>query len=147
MMKQLRKEGFTIGRYRVRKRIARLKLVVKCKPHRTQTTDSKHTQPVADNMLERQFQPTAAHQGMDITYLWTLQGWVYLAVVLDLYFRQVIGWRLDDSMKTALIIRALIMVVNLRSPSPGLLHHSDRAASMPARNISNCCRNTVWCVP
>lgn len=135
MMKQLRKEGFGIGRYRTRKLMARLKLVVKCKPRYTSTTDSKHSHPVANNVLDRQFQPAAANQvwATDITYIWTLQGWVYLAVVLDLYSRRVVGWSLGDSMETALVVRALTMAVNLRNPPAGLLHHSDRGSQYASK--------------
>ena len=96
MMKQLRKEGFPIGRYRTRKLMARLKLAAKRKKRHMNTTDSKHQQPVADNLLDRQFTPAAPNQvwTTDITYIWTLQGWVYLAVVLGLHSRRVVGWSL-----------------------------------------------------
>lgn len=142
MMKQLRKEGFSIGRYRTRKLMARLKLVVKCKPRYTNTTDSKHTQPVADNVLDRQFQPATPNQvwTTDITYIWTLQGWVYLAVVLDLYSRRVVGWSLGDSMETALVIRALTMAINLRRPPAGVLHHSDRGSQYASKEYQQLLR-------
>lgn len=135
MMKQLRKEGFEIGRYRVRKLMARLKLVVKCKPRHTNTTDSNHQQPVAENVLDRQFRPATANQvwTTDITYIWTLQGWVYLAVVLDLYSRRVVGWNIGDSMETILVVQALTMAINLRNPSDGLLHHSDRGSQYASK--------------
>lgn len=135
LMKQLRKEGFVIGRYRVRQLMARLGLVVKCKPRHTNTTDSKHSQPVAENVLDRQFQPAAANQvwTTDITYIWTLQGWVYLAVVLDLHSRRVVGWSLGDNMETALVVRALTMAINLRSPPDGLLHHSGRGGQYASK--------------
>jgi len=61
-------------------------------------------------------------------YLWTQEGWVYLAVVIDLYSRRVVGWAMDRRMKKALVIRALLMAINLRQPPPGLLHHSDRGS-------------------
>lgn len=148
MMKQLRKEGFSIGRYRTGKLMSRLGLVVKCKPRYTNTTDSKHAQPVADNVLGRQFQPASPNQvwTTDITYIWTLQGWVYLAVVLDLYSRRVIGWSLGDSMETALVIRALTMAVNLRSPPTGLLHHSDRGSQYASKEYQRLLRqNQMVC--
>ena len=66
--------------------------------------------------------------GTDITYLWTQQGWLYLAVVIDLYSRRVVGWSMDRRMKKALVIRALMMAVNLRKPPPGLISHSDRGS-------------------
>jgi transposase InsO family protein len=130
MMKQLRKEGFQIGRYRVCKLMKRLGLVVKRKKRFVLTTDSKHTYPVAENQLNRHFSPAISNQvwTTDITYIWTMQGWVYLAVVLDLYSRRVVGWSLDKHMTTSLVIRALTMAVNLRKPPPDLLHHSDRGS-------------------
>lgn len=130
LMKQLRKEGFEIGRYRVRMLMKKLGLVVKRKKRFVLTTDSDHTLPVAGNVLNRDFTPTMKNRvwTTDITYIWTLQGWVYLAVVIDLYSRRVVGWHLDRSMETALVNRALMMAINLRNPNKGLLHHSDRGS-------------------
>lgn len=90
-MKQLHKEGFEIGRYRVRQPMKKRGLVVKRKKRFVLTTDSKHTLPVADNVLNRDFTLTENNRvwATDIIYIWTLQGWVYLVVVVDLYSR---GW-------------------------------------------------------
>ena len=130
LAKNLRKEGFTIGRDKTRRLMKVLNLKVKQKCKYKVTTDSKHHFPVAKNVLNRQFSPQAPNQawGVDITYLWTQQGWVYLAVVIDLYSRRVVGWAMDRRMKKALVIRALMMAVNLRKPPPGLIHHSDRGS-------------------
>jgi transposase InsO family protein len=130
MMKQLRKEGFQVGRYRVRKLMKKLGLAIKRKKRFVLTTDSKHAYPVAENQLNRDFSPATSNRvwTTDITYIWTMQGWVYLAVVLDLYSRRVVGWSLDKHMTTALVMRALTMAVNLRKPPLGLLHHSDRGS-------------------
>lgn len=97
-----------------------LNLKVKQKRKYKATTDSKHQLPVAENVLNRQFNPTASNQawGADITYLSPQEGWVYLAVVIDLYSRRVVGWAMDRRMKKALVIRALLMAVNLRRPPP-----------------------------
>ncbi len=86
--------------------------------------------PVAENMLNRQFMPQGPNQvwGTDTTYLWTQQGWVYLAVVIDLYSRRVVGWSMDRHMQKALANHTLLMAINLRQPPPGLLHHSDRGS-------------------
>ena len=129
-MKLLRKEGFEVGRYRIRKLMKKLGLAVKGKKRFTLTTDSKHQLPVAENLLNRDFSPSAKNQvwTTDITYIWTLQGWLYLAVVIDLYSRRIVGWHLDQQMETALTSRALMMAVNLRTPPKGLLHHSDRGS-------------------
>jgi len=130
MMKNLRDEGFAIGRDRTRRLMKALNLKVKQKRKYKVTTDSRHALPVAENVLNRAFSPAAPNQvwGTDITYLWTQQGWVYLAVVIDLYSRRVVGWAMDRRMQKALVIRALLMAINLRQPPPGLLHHSDRGS-------------------
>ena len=130
MMKNLRQEGFEIGRDKTRRLMKRLGLKVKLKRKYKVTTDSKHKLPVAKNVLNRDFSPSAPNQawGTDITYLWTQQGWIYLAVVIDLYSRRVVGWSIDRRMKKALVIRALMMAVNLRKPPPGLICHSDRGS-------------------
>ncbi len=135
MVKQLRKEGFEIGRYRARSLMKKLGLVVKRKKRFVLTTDSKHSLPVAENLLNREFLPAEKNQvwTTDITYIWTLQGWIYLAVVLDLYSRRVVGWSLDRQMTTALVSRALTMAVNLRNPPPGLMHHSDRGSQYASK--------------
>ena len=107
-----------------------LNLRVKQKCKYKVTTDSKHQLPVAENVLNRQFLPAAPNQawGTDITYLWTQEGWIYLAVVIDLYSRRVVGWAMDRRMKKSLVLRALMMAINLRQPPPGLIHHSDRGS-------------------
>jgi len=130
MMKNLRQEGFEIGRNKTRRLMKRLGLKVKLKRKYKVTTDSKHDFPVAKNVLNRDFSPAAPNQvwGSDITYLWTQQGWIYLAVIIDLCSRRVVGWSIDRRMKKALVIRALMMAVNLRKPPPGLIHHSDRGS-------------------
>ena len=130
LMENLREEGFKIGRDRTRHLMKVLNLKVKQKCKYKVTTDSKHHLPVAENVLNRQFSPTGTNQswGTDITYLWTQQGWIYLAVVIDLYSRRVVGWSMDRRMKKALVIRALMMAINLRKPLPGLIHHSDRGS-------------------
>lgn len=130
MMRNLRSEGFEIGRERVRRLMKRLNLQVKAKRKYKVTTDSKHALPVAENVLNRAFLPQAPNQAWatDITFVWSQQGWVYLAVVIDLYSRRVVGWSIDRRMKKALVIRALMMAINLRQPPPGLIHHSDRGS-------------------
>lgn len=103
MMRNLRDEGFAIGRDRTRRLMKVLNLTVKQKRKYKATTDSKHQLPVAENVLNRQFAPQGPNQawGTDITYLWTQQGWVYLAVVIDLYSRRVVGWAMDRRMQKA----------------------------------------------
>lgn len=98
------------------------------------TTDSDHTHPVAPNVLERQFttkQPNAAWVG-DVTYIWTMEGWLYLAVILDLYSRRVVGWAMSNRIDQTLTLRALHMALTAREPGHGLIHHTDRGSQYAA---------------
>lgn len=129
--RQLRHDGFAVGRRRVA-RLMRLHGLrgLPSVSYRGSTTDSDHEQPVAPNVLERNFTadaPNVAWVG-DITYLPTQQGWVYLAVLLDLYSRKVVGWALADHMRTELCLAALRSALATREPAPGAIHHSDRGS-------------------
>ena len=108
----------------------KLGLVVKQKRRFVKTTDSNHNFKIAPNLLNRNFNPAAPNQvrTTDITYLKTQSGWVYLAIVLDLFSTQVVGWAIDDSMKTELCAQALTMAYWRRKPKKGLLHHSARGS-------------------
>ena len=94
------------------------------------TTDSRHGLPVSANVLHRQFTVTAPNTTWvtDITYLWTREGWLYLAVILDLFSRRVVGWSMSESITRQLTLDALAAALGHRTPSPGLLHHSDRGS-------------------
>jgi len=142
MMRNLREEGFAIGRDKTRGLMKVLKLKVKQKRKYKVTTDSKHKLPIANNVLNRKFSPSAPNQawGMDITYLWTQQGWIYLAVVIDLYSRRVVGWSIDRRITKALVIRALMMAVNLRKPPAGLICHSDRGSQYASHDYQKLLR-------
>lgn len=136
MVAQLRKEGLMVGRYKVRKLMQKLRLTVKNRQRYVVTTDSKHNQPVAINKLNREFSPKQPNLvwTTDITYIWTAQGWIYLAVVLDLYSRRVVGWHMERYMTAALVNRALMMAINQRQPPKNLLHHSDRGSQYASRD-------------
>ncbi len=94
------------------------------------TTDSRHGLPLAANVLDRQFTVTAPNTTWvtDITYLWTREGWLYLAVILDLFSRRVVGWSMSESITRQLTLDALAAALGHRTPPPGLLHHSDRGS-------------------
>jgi len=94
------------------------------------TTDSKHNSPVAKNLLDRAFAVEAADckWAGDITYIWTREGWLYLAVILDLFSRRVVGWAMDHRIDRQLVLSALDMALTVREPSDDLLHHSDRGS-------------------
>lgn len=94
------------------------------------TTDSNHGEPVAPNLLDQDFTCDAPDQkwGADISYIWTAEGWLYLAIVVDLYSRRIIGWDARDRMKKDLAISALHKAIAIRNPGPGLIQHSDRGS-------------------
>lgn len=100
------------------------------------TTDSDHNWPVAENLLAQEFDcPTPnARWTADITYLWTGQGWLYLAVVLDLFSRRVVGWSMDTTLERSVVVSALEMAVQGRVPQPGLLCHSDRGSQYASQD-------------
>jgi len=104
------------------------------------TTDSNHKNPVAPNVLQRDFtcsEPNRRWAG-DITYVWTLTGWLYLAVILDLFSRRVVGWAMDSRLDTeALPLRALQMALADRMPDRGLIHHSDRGTQYTSEAYQN----------
>jgi putative transposase len=99
------------------------------------TTNSRHSLPVADNLLARDFRPPDRDKawGADITYVPTLEGWLYLAVVIDLFSRRVVGWAMGDRIKAELATSALRMAFDCRRPAPGLLHHSDRGSQYASK--------------
>jgi transposase InsO family protein len=105
-------------------------IVAKEKRKFVATTDSKHNQPIAPNLLEREFQVQKANEGWvgDISYVWTKEGWLYLAVVLELYSRKVVGWAMKETMKTELVLDALAMATQNRKLEPGAIFHSDRGS-------------------
>ena len=101
-----------------------------CRPRSyTVTTDSSHNDETVSNVLNRDFAPTAANVAWvsDITYIRTWSGWLYLAVIIDLYSRRVVGWSIDDHMRTELVIEALESAAGSR-PTQGVIHHSDRGS-------------------
>lgn len=120
----------TVSRRRIGRLMREAKLACKTKRKFKATTNSKHNQPVALNHLDRQFaveKPNQVYAG-DITYIHTQEGWLYLAVVIDLYSRQVVGWSMAEHMRTKLVNDALLMAVWKRKPEKGLLWHTDRGS-------------------
>ncbi len=130
ILKQLQSEGQQIGRYKVRRLMREMALKPKSPKRYKVTTDSRHSYPVAANVLDRKFDVAGPNQvwACDITYLWTLEGWHYLAVVMDLFSRQIVGWAMDKRMQAKLTLDALAMAYWRRKPIKGLLHHSDRGS-------------------
>jgi len=128
--RKLKKEGRRISRSRVRRLMKEMSLRAKASKKYRATTNSKHSLPVFPNLLNRQFdvsEPDTVYVG-DITYIWTEEGWLYLAVLIDLYSRTVVGWSMSARMKSNLVVSALEMAVKQRTPPPGLILHSDRGS-------------------
>ena len=128
--RELRARGVRTSRKRVARLMREEGLRAKHRRKWRRTTDSRHTEPIAPNLLERQFAPeTTAPDRVwvaDITYLPTREGWLYLAVVLDLATRLVVGWSMATTLSASLALQALEMAVQRRRPPRGLVHHSDR---------------------
>jgi putative transposase len=122
------------GRGTSRKRVARLMRIqglrARHKRRFRTTTDSAHEFPVAPNMVKRKFEASAPNKTWvtDITYIWTLEGWLYLAVILDLFSRRVVGWGMSEEITRKLALNALNMALSRRQPPRGLIHHSDRGS-------------------
>ena len=135
MKKALNALGYPVGRSKARKLMKEADVQVKYRKKYKVTTDSNHKQPLFENVLDRQFDvdgPNQAYVG-DITYLWTQEGWLYLAVVIDLYSRKVVGWSMGSRMKAQLVCDALTMAIWQRRPSAGLVVHSDRGSQYASK--------------
>ena len=132
----LQAEGSRVGRNRVARLMRRHGIRARCRRRFRTTTDGNHAFPLAPNLLARQFTAAAPNQVWlaDITYVPTEEGWLYLAVVLDLFARKVVGWAMSASMPQELTLAALRMAITNRQPDPGLMHHSDRGAQYAAHD-------------
>ena len=126
----LRAQGLRIGRHHVRRLMRENSLRALWRRKFIHTTDSGHALPVSDNLLARRFNPSDPNQAWvsDITYIRTRSGWLYLAVVLDLYARKVVGWAMAPTMHAELVCAALQLAIAQRQPAPGLMVHSDRGS-------------------
>jgi putative transposase len=140
MAKNMQAKGYPIGRYAARTLMRRAG--VECKQRRRYkvTTLSQHKQPVAENLLNRAFHVAAPNHVWvaDITSLWTQEGWLYIAAVLDLFSRRVVGWAVAAHMQETLVSAALSMALGRRQPSAGLLHHSDRGSQYTSHPYQAC---------
>ena len=130
MTEELKELGLDVGHRRIG-RLMRQNGISVVRTHKYKvTTDSNHKFNIAPNLLNRNFLADRRDQKwvVDMSYIWTREGWLYLAVVLDLYSRRVIGWAVSNRMKRTLAIRALNMAIALRRPPRGCIHHSDRGS-------------------
>ncbi len=140
---ELLENGHTCGRHRVARlmRSAGLQGIPKRRFRRTTTSDHKH--PVAPNRLAQDFTATAPNQRWvaDITYIGTGEGWLYLAVILDLYSRKVVGWSTSARLQRDLVLEALNMALGRRTPESGLIHHSDRGSQYASHDFQKLLRD------
>jgi len=137
MKRALNVIGYPISRSKASKLMQEAGVQVRHKKKYKVTTKSNHKLPLFDNLLARQFdvaEPDKVYAS-DITYIWTQEGWLYLAVVIDLYSRKVVGWSISSRMKAQLVCDALSMAIWLRQPKAGLIHHSDRGSQYASKNF------------
>jgi len=130
MQKALNALSYPVSRNKARKLMKEAGVSVRRKKKYKVTTDSNHKKPLFDNVLKRQFDVKQVDQVYvaDITCIWTSEGWLYLAVVIDLCSRKVVGWSMGSRMKAKLVCDALQMALWQRRPEAGLIHHSDRGS-------------------
>ena len=139
---ELRRRGLRVGKERVRLLMQAHGIRGKAKRRYVATTDSRHILPLAPNLVQRQFTATAPDRlwCSDITYLPTDEGWLYLAAVVDLFSRQVVGWSLKPHMQTSLVKDALTMACLRRRPAAGLIFHSDRGSQYCSHEFQDALR-------
>ncbi len=127
---ELKTLGHAVGKKRVERLMKTAGIAVLPLRRHVTTTDSNHDQPIAPNLLEQDFSAAAPNQRWvtDITYVPTAEGWLYVAAIMDLYSRRIVGWAMAATMHRDLVLRALDMAVADRRPGEGLIHHSDRGS-------------------
>ena len=149
---QLRARGLRVGKERVRCLMQRHGIVGRARRRYKVTARSNHTLPAASNLLARQFSPERPNQAWagDITYIATAENWLYLATVIDLHSRRIIGWSMSERMTRHLVMDAMNMAIGQRRPKPhsGLIFHSDRGrASIAAPSSRRCCKAAASAAP
>ena len=130
MTHELQDGGLAVGRRRIARLMREAGLQARRKLRFKRTTDSLHSFPVAPNLLAQDFAASGPNEkwGADISYVWTKEGWLYLAVVIDLFARRVVGWATSDRLRKELPLAALRRALVMRRPPKGLIHHSDRGS-------------------
>jgi putative transposase len=127
---ELRDQGLAVGRRRTARLMRDNGLHARQKRRFKRTMDSEHAWPIAPNLLDQDFSAAGPNEkwGADISYVWTREGWLYLAVVLDFFSRRIIGWSVSDRLHRGLALAALRQALAIRRPKPGLICHSDRGS-------------------
>lgn len=136
---ELKEQGMAVGKKRVERLMKSAGIAVLPLRRFVTTTDSDHDQPIAPNLLEQDFSASAPNQRWvtDITYIPTDEGWLYLAAIMDLYSRRIVGWAMETTMHRSLVLKALDMAVTERRPSAGLIYHSDRGSQYASEDHRN----------
>lgn len=135
--KELRDKGIRCGKNRVARIMKDRGIRSKIKRKWKATTNSKHSLPVADNLLKQDFSAASPDERYvsDITYIWTQEGWLYLSIILDLHSRMIVGWSMNDRMTDDLVLNALDMAYTRRQPGSGVIFHSDRGSQYASRDV------------
>ena len=130
MTRELQDSGLAVGRRRTARLMRENGLKARQKRRFKRTTDSEHDWPIAPNLLDQDFSAELPDEkwGADISYIWTREGWLYLAVVIDLFGRRVVGWSTSDRLHRGLPLAALHKALVMRRPKASLIHHSDRGS-------------------
>src|SRR3954451_10340702 len=138
MTRELQDSGLTVGRRRIARLMRDNGLRARQKRRFKRTTDSHHAWPVAPNLLDQDFTAAGPDKkwGADISYVWTREGWLYLAVVIDLFARRVVGWATGDRRHRDRALAALRKALIMRRPAAGLIHHSDRGSPILLDRLS-----------
>jgi len=139
LTRAIRREGFLINKKRVYRMMRKYGIFSRTKKKFKVTTKQNYAATVSPNILNGKFEAERLNQiwTSDITYIWTNQGWLYLAVILDVYNREIIGWSLNQRAKTDLVLNALRMAINNRKPSEGIIFHSDRGSQYTSNRFRN----------
>ena len=139
---ELRAKDRRVGKKRVERLMRENGLAARRKRRFRRTTDSNHTSPIAPNVLQRNFEQAAPNQAWvtDVTYLFTAEGWLYLAAMLDLFSRRVVGWATSDTNDRFLALAALNQALRARRPRAGLVHHSDRGSPYASEDYRSALR-------
>lgn len=142
MTEELNELGIRVGQRRVGRLMRQNGIQVIRSRKFKRTTDSDHAFNIAPNLLQQDFTASGPNQKWagDITYVWTREGWVYLAVIIDLFSRRVVGWAISNRMKQDLALRALSMAIAIRRPPPGCIHHTDRGSQYCAQDYQKMLR-------
>ncbi len=137
--KELQSKGIKCSKNRVSRIMNQEGLIAKTKKKFKRTTDSTHTHLISPNKLKALAPITQPNQiwVSDITYIWTKEGWLYLAIILDLYSRKIVGWSMSNRLKKALVTNALMMAIFRRNPHSGIIFHSDRGSQYASKEVRN----------